>query len=99
MHVRAVTVQMQPGKTQEAINIYRDAIVTAAKAQKGFRGAYLMTDASSRKALSITVWELEADMVAGETSGYYQEQIGKLSGLFAGSPTMEHYELSVDISA
>ena len=49
-----------------------------------------MTDASSGKALSITVWESEADMVAGESSGYYQEQIGKFSGLFAGTPTMEH---------
>ena len=57
MHVRAVTVQMQPGKMQEAIDLYRDSVVPAAKAQKGFQGAYLMTDASSGKGLSITGWE------------------------------------------
>jgi len=100
MHVRAATVQVQPDKMQEAINLYRDSVVPAAKAQKGFQGAYLMTDASSGKAISITVWESEADMMSGESSsGYYQEQIGKFGSLFAGPPTMEHYELSVESSA
>ncbi len=100
MHVRAATVKIQPGKMQEAIDLYKDSVVPAAKAQKGFQGAYLMTDAESGKALSITVWESEADMMAGESSsGYYQEQIGKFGGLFAGPPTMEHYELSVESSA
>ena len=98
MHVRAVTVHIQPGKTQEAIDVYKDSVVPAAKAQKGFQGAYLMTDASSGKGLSITVWESQADMEAGESSGYYQEQIEKFGGIFAGPPAREHYELSVDSS-
>ncbi len=97
MHVRAATVQVLPGKTQEAIDIYNNSVVPAAKAQKGFQGAYLMTDASSGKGLSITVWETEADMEAGESSGYFQEQIGKFGGVFAGPPTREHYELSVEV--
>ena len=99
MHARAVTVQIQPGKTQEAIDVYNNSVVPAAKAQKGFQGAYLMTDASSGKGLSITVWDSEADMEAGESSGYYQEQIGKFGSIFAGPPTMGHYELSVEASA
>lgn len=81
---------------QEAIDVYNNSVVPAAKAQKGFQGAYLMTDASSGKGLSITVWESEADMEAGESSGYYQEQIGKFGDIFAGPPAREHYELSID---
>ena len=73
MHVRAVTVQIQPGKMQEAIDVYKDSVVPAAKAQKGFQGAYLMTDASSGKGLSITFWDSEADMEAVESIWYYQE--------------------------
>ena len=85
---------------REAIDVYNDPVVPAAKAQKGFQGAYLMTDAESGKALSITVWESEADMMAGESSsGYYQEQIAKFGGLFAGPPDLDHYELSVETSA
>ena len=99
MHARAATVQIQSGKMKEAIDIY-NTVVLAAKAQKGFQGAYLMTDASSGKALSITVWESEADMMAGESSsGYLQEQVAKFGDLFAGPPDYDHYELSVDVSA
>jgi len=58
-----------------------------------------MTDAASDKALSITVWESEEDMLAGESSGgYYSEQIGKFASVFDGSPSLEHYELSVEAS-
>jgi heme-degrading monooxygenase HmoA len=99
MHCRAVTVQVQPGKTQEAIDIYNNSLVPAAKQQKGFQGAYLMTDAATGKALSITVWASETDMVEGEKSGYYQEQIAKFGAVFAAAPGMEHYELTVEVSA
>ena len=54
MHVRVVTVQVQSGKTQEAIDIFKDSVVPAQKAQKGYQGSYLMTDASSGKALAIS---------------------------------------------
>ena len=97
MHCRAVTVQIQPGKTQEAIDLYNNSVVPAAKQQKGFAGAYLMTDAASGKGLSITVWESQADMEAGESAGgYYQEQLAKFGNLFAAPPVVDHYELSVD---
>ncbi len=95
MHCRAVSVQIQAGKTQEAIDLYNNSVVPAAKAQKGFGGAYFMTD-SSGKALSITVWESQADMEAGEAGGYYQEQIAKFGSLFTSPPVIDHYELSVD---
>ena len=73
-------------------------MIPAAKQQKGFAGAYLMTDASSGKALSITVWETQADMEAGESSGYYQGVIAQFGGVFAAPPVLEHYELSVEAS-
>ena len=99
MHVRAATVQFQPGKTQEAIDIYNDSVVPAQKAQKGYQGSYLMTDASSGKALAISVWDSEADMLAGESSGgYYQQQIAKFGSLLTGAPNLDHYELSSENS-
>ena len=54
----------------------------------------------SGKALAISVWETEADMLAGESgSGYYQEQIAKFGSLIAGPPALDHYELSSENSA
>lgn len=99
MHVRATTVQVQSGKMPEAIDILSQ-IALATKAVKGFQRAYFMTDAASGKALAISVWDSEADMLAGESSiGHIRETIAKLGGLLVGSPDIDHYELSVDVSA
>ena len=99
MHVRTTNFLIQTGKMQNAIDIMNDAVVPAAKAQKGFQGLYIMTDATSGNALAISVWESESDMTAGEASGYLQVQTAKFGSLMAGPLTTEHYELSVDVSA
>ncbi len=97
MHARLVTVQIQPGKIDEAISIYRDSVMPAVKQQKGFKGAFLLTDRNTGKGVSATLWETEADLKAGEASGFYQEQIAKFGGVFAAPPAREHYEVSVQV--
>ena len=94
MHVRAGTVQIQSGKMQETINIFNDSVVPAQKTQKGFQGSYLMTDASSGKLLALSIWESEADMLAGESdSGYVKEAFIKFAAFVEGSPEFDYYEL------
>ena len=99
MHVRSTTVQIQSGKTQEFIDLYNNSVVPAQKSQKGYQGSYLMTDAGSGKCLAISVWDSEADMLAGESgSGYLKEQIAKINSLLVSTPDFEHYELSSENS-
>ncbi len=95
MHARVVTVQLLPGKVDEAIRVYRDSIVPAAKQQQGFKGLYDLVDRGTGKGLSITLWNTEADMAAGEASGYLREQIAKVASSFAAPPTTEHFEVAV----
>ena len=97
MHARLVTVQIQPGKIDEAISIYRDTVMPAAKQQKGFKGATLLTDRDTGKGVSVTLWETEADMTATEASGWWQEQIAKFAAALAAPPVREHYEVSVQV--
>ena len=97
MYSRLVTLQLQPGKTEEAVRIYRDSVIPAAKKQHGFKGALLLTDASTGKACSITEWETEADMKAGEASGYYQEQINKFGPIVTSTPTREGFLVSLQV--
>ena len=99
MHVRATSAQVQPGKMQEFMKLYNDKVAPITKAQKGFQGQYVMTDAEG-KALAISLWDSEADMVASESSSrYVNQQLTKLGSFFVGVPTIHHYELSVEISA
>ena len=99
MNARVVMVQSQPGQRDEMIRIYQESVVPVAQQQPGFKGALLLTDRHSDKGISITLWESEAAMVAGETSGYYQEQIRKFGTVFAAPPNREHYEVSVQVDA
>ncbi len=97
MHVRAVTVQIQPGKMQEFIDLFKDTMAPVIEAKKGFQGQYLMTDASRGKALTISFWESDEDVLATE---YLPEQVrAKLGSVFAGSPNYDHYELCYETSA
>jgi heme-degrading monooxygenase HmoA len=95
MFARLVIVQVRPDKMDELIRIYRDSILPAAKAQKGCKGVYLMTDRNTGKAISEVLWDTEADMKAGEASGYLREQIAKAAPTFAAAAITEHYEISV----
>jgi heme-degrading monooxygenase HmoA len=55
MYARVVTVQSQPGKTEETIRIYRDSVMPVSKQQQGFKGAFLLTDPNTGKGVSITL--------------------------------------------
>lgn len=95
MYARVTIVQMQPAKFDEGIRIYRDSVVPAGKKQKGFKGIYLLTDRNTGKGISIALWETEADMKAGESSGYFQQQLAKFKDIFGAPPVREQYEVSV----
>jgi heme-degrading monooxygenase HmoA len=96
MHARVTIGQMLLAKLDEAITIYRDSVVPAAKQQKGFKGLYVLTDRKTGKGLTIALWETEADMMAGENSGYYQQQVAKFKGLLSAPPVREAYEVTVE---
>ncbi len=95
MYARVTIVQLQPSKINEGIQIYRDSVVPAAKQQQGFKEALLLTDQSSNKAITIALWETEADLLASETSGYYQAQVAKVASIVTAPPVREVYEVSV----
>ena len=96
MYARIVSVQIQPGKMEEVVNIFRDSIKPAAKQQPGYKGGYFLTNAQTGKAVSVALWESEAAMTAGETGDYLREQIAKLVPFFAAPPITEHYEVSLE---
>jgi len=95
MFARVTLVQVDLNKFDETIGIYRDSVIPAAKSQKGYRGAYLLTDRKTGKGISMTLWDSEEDAIANEQSGYYQEQLGKFKDFFTAPPVREGYEVSV----
>jgi len=95
MYARAVNVQFQSGKVDEANHLVKDAILPVLQEQKGFKGQLFLTQRDTGKAISINLWETEADLTAFESSPGYREIMGKLAGVLAGPPAGERYEVSV----
>jgi len=94
MHARVILGKVKHDKQDEAINIYKERVAPAAKEMKGFKSMNLLTDMNTNKFISISFWESENDMKAGESSGYLQEQLNWILPLFVGPPTIQHYTVS-----
>ena len=95
MFARLTIVQMKSDKIDETRKIYEESVIPAAKSQKGYRGAYLLTDRKTGKGISMTLWDSEEEAVANEQSGYYQEQVSKFKEFFTAPPVREGYEVSI----
>jgi heme-degrading monooxygenase HmoA len=93
VYARVTTAQVQPGKMDELVRILLDSVLPAARQQKGYVGGLVLTNPVTGKAEIIALWETEADMTAGEASGYYREQVAKAAPTLAGPPAREGYEV------
>ena len=96
MHSQVVRAQVQPGKVDEAVAIFRDSVAPAARQQKGFKNAYFLVDRSANKIVGFSLWESEADVAALAESHFYQEQAAKFAAVFAGPPEREVYEVLIE---
>ena len=94
MFARLTIVQTKVDKTDEAVKVTKESVIPAAKSQKGFVGAHLLTEPNG-KGVFITFWETEEDAIANEKSGYYQEQLAKFKDMFTAPPVHEGYNVSL----
>ena len=95
MYARVITTQYQPGKMEEGLQIYRE-VLSATRQQPGFKGVLGLVDPRTHKAMSIALWETEAEAQASGTgSAYFQAQLPRFASVFAAAPIIETYEVAV----
>ena len=95
MYARVITIQYQPDKMEEGLQMYRE-VLAAARQQPGFKGVMGLVDRSKGKAISLTLWESEADALAsGAGSAYMQAALAKFGSLFVAAPVIETYEVGL----
>ena len=95
-YARITTIQVQAGKIDEAVKLYRELAIPAAKQQKGYLGTRLFVDRATDKGMAVTRWASEADLKASEENGYYQDQLAKFGPLLAGAPVREVFEIEAE---
>jgi len=97
MYTRLTIFRLKINRIDEAIELYRESVLPAAKTQKGFSHAYLLTDRKTGDGISMTFWETQADALANEENRYYQEQLVKFFPWFESGPIREGYEVSLQV--
>jgi heme-degrading monooxygenase HmoA len=95
MYARLTSARIKKDNIEEFTELYNTSVVPAAKAQKGYRGSYVLVDQDTGKGIAITLWENKEDALANEESRYYQEQLAKFVTLFTQAPVRELYEVTV----
>ena len=97
MHARLFSIQVFPEKMDEFIQLWHNAMLPAAKEQKGWKSARLLVDRKTSKVIVIGLWETEADALASGTgSAHAEKQRAILGSLLTAPPVVEHYEVAGD---
>jgi len=96
MFSRVTLMAFKQGMAAAAVRIYKTSVLPAAKAQKGYRGSYFLTDGKTDKCIAVTFWASERDAAANEENRYYQEQLVKFMSLYAMPPIREGYDVAVE---
>ena len=99
MHARWGVIQVQPGRMDEFVQIFRDSMVPPAMAQKGSKGVFLLTNHDASKVVGASLWETETDARAVEMSfGSFGAQADKVRDIITDVPVMGYYEVSAEAS-
>jgi quinol monooxygenase YgiN len=84
LHVRLVSIIIQPGKLEEFSKIYLDEIVPALQKYRGCRYIYLSESMQEEnEVVSITVWDSKIDAENYESSGKFGELVDKVKHTFS----------------
>jgi heme-degrading monooxygenase HmoA len=80
----------------KAVELFKESVVPALEEQEGYEGCYVLLS-DEGKVLVLTFWSSDETARASRLSGFYQEQIEKLSDFvfFRTAPGREAYDVVV----
>lgn len=93
MYARVTYVQAPEGRVEEGLQLWRDNVLPITMAREGFAGVLSMVDRQTGKALSITLWDLEGDLVASTEAEYHRQAVARYGEFFANAHDPENYEV------
>lgn len=95
LHARITNAQVRSGTLHEVMGLFMDSLYPSFKRMEGFKGALLLTNASTVD--GITLWEKESDERNWDMSSRYRELTSMMTPLLSGPPAVERYEVSLQM--
>ena len=97
MYARVIQFPLKAESITDAIAYFHDSVGPALKNLDGFKNSRMLTNPSTNRGLMVTIWDSEENRQAAESSGFLQDVLKHMSGYFAGPPTVDYYEVSVQV--
>ncbi len=91
MYARVTTIHLKVKNMEDAIRVYNESIIPAAKKQPGFKNAFFLSNRNAGKFVAITIWESVEYALENQKSGYYQAQIDKFEEYMVVKPEVEGF--------
>jgi quinol monooxygenase YgiN len=90
MVVRVVSMEIDPGRTEEFKRLYREKVIEKLKTVKGCLTAYLSENHLTPNAfISVTLWDCRQDADAYERGGAFAELVDALRPTFSGLANLQ----------
>ena len=96
MHARVTTLNMDPGRIDDAIRQLESEDIPRWKELDGFKGFTLLVDRDSGKVTGTSFWESESQMQASEEAVSASRDRAAETGGASQPPTVERFEVAVD---
>lgn len=93
MFCRVTHVQAPEGRVHEGLKLWYDNVLPVTKAREGFKGALSMVDFESGKALSVTFWEGETEMLASTEAEYHKQAMKRFGEFFENAHEPENFSM------
>ncbi len=98
MYARVMTMQYQPGKVDEAIQVVRGSVLPELRQEEGFQEFTMLVDRSNHKVVGIILYQTEAHLQAAGASSSHptlQARAARVSSILAAAPLVETYEVAI----
>jgi heme-degrading monooxygenase HmoA len=98
MVAQITTLQLRPDSIEEAVHIFEREIIPLVQRQIGCRYVTLLTQSAGAELISISWWESEAALLAGQLKSSYQQQVEQLMPLLRCTPVNASYQVSLQFA-
>ena len=76
----------------DALAQFKQAVLPEVRKQEGYEGLFVLRTPEGKGCI-LSMWASEEAAIAGEESGYYDEQISKFVSFFKSPPGRDRYEV------
>ncbi len=93
MYARVTYIQAPEGKVDEGLRLWRENVLPITKSREGFRGVVSLVQRDTGKAVSITLWDMELQLLDSTEAEYHKQAIERYGEYFQGVHDPENFEI------